>query len=77
MSKNKLKVTVDVARQIIESNADCTQKQLQNTLDALQECSESASPWWIVVLKVLAYAIGLLLAGYGTASAACVMFPQI
>ena len=27
-------------------------------------------PWWVIVLKVIAYAIGLLLAGMGTASAA-------
>ena len=28
------------------------------------------SPWWVIVLKVVAYALGLILAGYGTASAA-------
>lgn len=27
-------------------------------------------PWWVIVLKVVAYAIGLLLAGMGTTSAA-------
>lgn len=27
-------------------------------------------PWWVIVLKVVAYLIGLLLAGAGTASAA-------
>lgn len=26
--------------------------------------------WWVVLLKILAYAIGLLLAGYGTTAAA-------
>lgn len=25
--------------------------------------------WWVIVLKVIAYAIGLLLAGYGTTAA--------
>lgn len=29
-------------------------------------------PWWVIVLKVLAYAIGLLLAGVGTTTA-CTM----
>lgn len=29
-------------------------------------------PWWVILLKVLAYAIGLLLAGVGTTSA-CTM----
>lgn len=27
-------------------------------------------PWWVIVLKVVAYAIGLILAGMGTAEAA-------
>ena len=27
-------------------------------------------PWWVIVLKVLAYLIGLLLAGIGTVDAA-------
>lgn len=28
------------------------------------------SPWWVIALKVLAYAIGLILGGYGTTAAA-------
>lgn len=30
-------------------------------------------PWWVILLKVLAYLIGLLLAGIGTAEAATMM----
>lgn len=30
----------------------------------------SKDPWWVIVLKVLAYLIGLLLAGIGTVDAA-------
>lgn len=33
-----------------------------------------STPWWVVVLKVLAYAIGLILAGYGTTAAAATLF---
>lgn len=77
MSKSKIKLTVDAAREILASNAPVNNKELEQTLDALKACSEDASPWWIVVLKVLAYAIGLLLAGYGTASAATVIFPAL
>lgn len=29
------------------------------------------TPWWVVLLKVLAYAIGLILAGMGTTTALC------
>ena len=34
---------------------------------------EVNDPWWVIVLKVIAYLAGLLLAGYGTAAAANVM----
>ena len=34
---------------------------------------EINDPWWVIVLKVIAYLAGLLLAGYGTAAAANVM----
>lgn len=36
---------------------------------ALNEANDTPK-WWVVLLKVLAYAIGLLLAGYGTTAAA-------
>lgn len=35
---------------------------------------ENSQPWWVIAAKVIVYALGLLLAGYGTASAAHVMF---
>lgn len=31
---------------------------------------KSNDPWWVIVLKVIAYLIGLLLAGIGTVDAA-------
>ena len=31
---------------------------------------KQGDPWWVIVLKVIVYAIGLILAGIGTASAA-------
>lgn len=31
------------------------------------------SPWWVTLLKVVAYAIGLVLAGVGTTSTASAM----
>lgn len=32
-----------------------------------------ADPWWVIVLKVTAYLIGLLLAGFGTPEAAAMV----
>lgn len=34
-----------------------------------------AEKWWVIALKVLAYLIGLLLAGVGTAEAATIFLP--
>lgn len=34
-------------------------------------------PWWVIVLKVVAYAIGLILAGMGTVEAATYVMPLI
>ena len=34
---------------------------------------KAGDPWWVIVLKVLAYLIGLLLAGLGTVDAATLM----
>lgn len=49
-----------------------TSEERANALDAIRKASEKGdgSPWWVVLLKVLAYAIGLILAGYGTTAAA-------
>lgn len=32
--------------------------------------SNENCPWWVFALKVIAYAIGLILAGYGTTACA-------
>ena len=32
--------------------------------------NEKNSPWWLIALKVVAYTLGLILAGYGTTAAA-------
>lgn len=44
------------------------------TLDEVNAALQDGigEPWWVIVLKVLAYAIGLLLAGVGTTTA-CTM----
>ena len=42
----------------------------EQTLKDIQEAVEDTPKWWVVLLKVLAYAIGLILAGYGTTAVA-------
>ena len=49
-----------------------TERLRQMVLSQITETlgKEDKTPWWVVVLKVIAYAIGLILAGYGTTAAA-------
>ena len=44
-------------------------------LEALTAASKNSSPWWVIALKVVAYLIGLVLAGYGTSAAAQTFLP--
>lgn len=52
------------------------QNQIATIVDQVAE-ENPGTPWWVIALKVVAYAIGIILAGYGTASAATVYFPGI
>lgn len=47
-----------------------TRKQIEQLAADPDSKVEVNDPWYIIVLKVIAYLAGLLLAGYGTASAA-------
>lgn len=48
--------------------------ELASVVDDIAE-EVPAEKWWVIVLKVLAYLIGLLLAGVGTAEAATTLLP--
>lgn len=71
--KNDIKTTVANARAALVNNSVDPEK-LEKILDDLLASSKNATPWWVIVLKTLAYLIGLLLAGYGTSAAAQTMF---
>jgi len=47
-----------------------TKEQIQQIAKDPESKVEVSDPWFIIVLKVVAYLVGLLLAGYGTAAAA-------
>ena len=58
-----------------------TKQQIQEIISDPEKAQEigikTTDPWWVIVLKVLAYLIGLLLAGAATtscAAAACATF---
>ena len=54
-----------------------TQKQIEEILAnpeaARQSKVKATDPWWVIVLKVIAYVIGLILAGAATTSCAHVV----
>jgi hypothetical protein len=54
-----------------------TKEQVEEILanpEVAQEVGiKTSDPWWVIVLKVLAYLIGLLLAGAATTSCAATM----
>lgn len=67
--KTNIKIAVDEAKRVLRSQ-QVSENEAKAILDGLSAASKEATPWWVVVLKTLAYLIGLLLAGYGTSAAA-------
>lgn len=55
-----------------------TKKQIEGILADPEKAQEAGlktnDPWWVIVLKVLAYIIGLLLGGAMTTSCASAIF---
>lgn len=58
-----------------------TKQQIEEIVADPQKAQEmgikTTDPWWVIVLKVLAYLIGLLLAGAATTSCAAAAGIQI
>ena len=54
-----------------------TKKQINDIVEDPQKAHEAGvkanDPWWIIVLKVLAYIIGLVVAGAATSCSTMVM----
>ncbi len=54
-----------------------TKKQIEEILSDPEKAQEAGvnlnDPWWVIVLKVLAYLIGLILAGAATTSCAAAL----
>lgn len=67
MNNNK-KLTQRLTAILEDPNS--TANDLTQALAEANNAIKGASPWWVIVLKTLAYLIGLLLAGYGTTAAA-------
>lgn len=58
-----------------------TEQQINDILEDPQKAQEAGvkvnDPWWVIVLKVIAYIIGLLVAGVGTSSGSTMLLSMI
>lgn len=67
----QIKLSPDKARQSLSSLEDV---DVDVIISKLLAASPASSPWWVILLKVVAYAIGLIVAGYSTTAAAMTLF---
>lgn len=51
-------------------NGDFDPETILKVIDTLEPVAKPITPWWVILLKVIAYAIGLIVAGYSTTAAA-------
>lgn len=68
MKENTKRIIKD-ANKLIENPA-ASRDELKTVLAALTAQIKVETPWWVILLKTIAYAIGLILAGIGTGTAA-------
>lgn len=68
----KNKQLLELAAKMANKDAIVTDEERKQALTAIEKAlqDDDSPKWWVVLLKVLAYAIGLILAGYGTTAAA-------
>lgn len=70
--KKEVKKLIKQANTLLANPSEAKSEDLKGVLSQITDTisKEDKNPWWVVVLKVIAYAIGLILAGYGTTAAA-------
>lgn len=75
----KVTKAIGEAQRILRNPSAYTNQAMQSTANKLEslisESEKDKEPWWVIALKVLAYAIGLILAGIGTTTTATILFP--
>lgn len=71
MSKNK-KIKIDLSKldDILSTESEISAREKAAIVDRMLANSDELPHWVVVLLKVIAYAIGIVLAGYGTSAAA-------
>lgn len=63
------------AKAVVDDKTITSPEEKRAVLDEIDNIleNEKGTPWWVIALKVLAYAIGLILAGFGTSAAAATL----
>lgn len=74
MTKKQVDKMLKSVRSTLTDIGWLSDSQIEHVINRISEETPTNS-WWIILLKVLAYLIGLLLAGYGTAQAATMVLP--
>lgn len=74
MNKKQKKLVLQALQKNEALNKRFSGAELASVVDDIAE-EVPAEKWWVIALKVLAYLIGLLLAGVGTAEAATIFLP--
>lgn len=74
--KKKVYNLLSVAKDVVSNPEATSIDEKQSLVGEINDLLESTdkTPWWVVALKVLAYAIGLILAGYGTTAMTTSLF---
>lgn len=71
----QVKALLGRAKAVVDDKTITSPEEKRAVLDEIDNIleNEKGTPWWVIALKVLAYAIGLILAGFGTSAAAATL----
>lgn len=72
--KKKISVSPDRLRDLLQSVDSSSDESVESVLRILVSETPSLPNWLVVLLKVIAYAIGLVLAGFATSSCCKLIF---
>lgn len=74
MNKNSKRLVLNALRKNEAMASKFSSSELESIVESIGD-DVPTEKWWVIALKVLAYLIGLLLAGVGTAEAATMLLP--
>lgn len=74
MNKKQKQLVLGALQKNEALNSKFSKTELASVVESIAD-DVPAEKWWVIALKVLAYLIGLLLAGVGTAEAATTLLP--